>query len=354
MTRAPRYVALIALTALALVACGRIGGTTFNAKPADIYSAMPSMADARTVLGDSNWWASPPSFEVSPLDSATTPLNQRFSVSQYYLHLGTAEQLVVRYTVYDKASSATTVMKDLANALGPSPSNPKVGDQVLYYGAQGTSGAAPLATRTFVRVGPILLAISWTRKDSLPTVQQLGKIASKFASGLNNVGKTHVALYPVDAKLLPPPNLQITALGSAQLPIESLVVLFLASIPDQVVALLRQLGVTTFAYGDYALNNDTHMEVQTALLTFSSTSDATSWASTFSQGTPDSNGIASAYIPIGGTPAAGVYHYVFSSGSYGALIVCRASIDGEAATRECEDPMATTALAWKLALGGLS
>src|SRR6267143_219711 len=114
---------MITLAAVALVSCGRIGGTTFNAKPADIYSVMPSMADAQTVLGDSNWWASPPSFEVSPLDSATTPLNERFSVSQYYIHIGTAEQLVVRYTVYDKASSATTVMRELANALGPSPSN---------------------------------------------------------------------------------------------------------------------------------------------------------------------------------------------------------------------------------------
>src|SRR5712692_10832313 len=109
---------------MTLVACGRIGGSTVNAKPADIYSVMPSMADARTVLGDSNWWAGPPSFEVSPLDSATTPLNQRFSVRQAYLHIGTAERLLVRYTVYDKASSATTVMTNISHALGPSPSNP--------------------------------------------------------------------------------------------------------------------------------------------------------------------------------------------------------------------------------------
>jgi len=215
------------------------------------------------------------------------------------------------------------------------------------------SGAAPIATRTFVRVGQIIVTIVWSRKDSLPTLTQLGKVASKFVSGLKNVGKSHAAPSPVAATLLPPPNLQITYLGSAQLPVESLVVLQLESIPDQIVALLRQLGVTTFAYGDYALNNDTHMEVQTALLTFSSTSDATSWASTFSPATPDSNGIANAYVPIGGTPAAGVYHYIFSSGTYGALIVCRASTDGEAASRECEDPMAATALAWKLALGGL-
>src|SRR4029077_17197090 len=198
----------------------------------------------------------------------------------------------------------------------------KVGDQVLYYGAP-MSGAAPIATRTFVRVGQTIVTLVWTRKDSRPTVQQLAKVAARFVSGLKNVGKTHAAPSPVTAAMLPPPNLQITYLGSAQLPVESLVVLTLASIPDQVVALLRQLGIATFAYGDYALNNDTHMEVQTALLTFSSATDAASWAGNFSPGTPDSNGIASGYIPIGGSPAAGVYHYVFTSGSYGVLMACR-------------------------------
>lgn len=344
---------MVVVAAMTVGACGTIGGSTVNAKPADIYSVMPSMADARTVLGDSNWWAGPPSFEVSPLDSATTPLNQRFSVSQVYIHIGTAEQLVVRYTVYDKASSATTVMTNISNALGPSPSNPKVGDQVLYYGAQGTSSAAPIATRTFVRMGQILVAIAWTRKDSLPTVQQLAKIASKFVGGLKNLGKAHAAPSPVAATMLPPPNLQITLLGSAQLPVESFVVMILTAIPDQIVALLRQAGLTTFAYGDYALNNDTHMEVQTALLTFGSAAEATGWAGTFGPGTPDSNGVSSGYIPVGGTPAAGVYRYVFSSGSFGVLIVCKSSIDGEAASRECEDPMNATAIAWKLALGGL-
>ncbi|HEX9098869.1 MAG TPA: hypothetical protein VF956_05200 [Candidatus Dormibacteraeota bacterium] len=352
MTRASRYLALITLAAIALVSCGRIGGSTFNARPADVYAVMPSMTDVRAVLGDNNWWEGPPSFQVSPLDSATAPLNVQYAVSQLYLHIGTAEELLVRYTVYDKTSSATSVMTEYSNAFGPSPSNPKVGDQVLYYGVP-MSGAAPVATRTFVRVGQIIVTIVWSRKDSLPTVQQLGKVASKFVSGLKNVGKTRAAPSPVAATMLPPPNLQITYLGSAQLPVESLVVLTLVSIPDQVVALLRQLGVVTFAYGDYALNNDTHMEVQTALISFASATDATSWAGDFSPGTPDSNGIASGYVPIGGTPAAGVYHYVFTSGSYGVLMVCKASIDGEAASRECEDPMGTTAFAWKLALAGL-
>jgi hypothetical protein len=33
-------------------------------------------------------------------------------------------------------------------------------------------------------------------------------------------------------------------------------------------------------------------------------------------------------------------------------MVCKPSIDGEAASRECEAPLETTAIAWKLALNG--
>src|SRR5260370_7289897 len=102
--------------------------------------------------------------------------------------------------------------------------------------------------------------------------------------------------------------------------------------------LMRRAGISDFSYAAYALNNDTHMEVQLGLLNSPTAADAADWANTFSPGTPDSNGIAGAYLPVGGTPAAGVYHYGFSSGPYGALFVCRSSIAGEPAPRECEDP----------------
>src|SRR5260370_25368344 len=116
---------------------------------------------------------------------------------------------------------------------------------------------------------------------------------------------------------------------------------------------MRRAGISDFSYADYAVTNDTHMEVQLGLLNFPTAADAADWATAFMPGIPDSNGIAGAYLPVGGTPAAGVYHYVFSSGPYGALLVCRSSIDGEAASRECEDPLKSTALAWKLSLGAL-
>jgi hypothetical protein len=346
-----RVVALLALVAFG-TSCATLGSTTFNAKPADLYTVVLNQSDVRTLLGDDNWWVGTPTFGVLPLSAATTASTVKFTISQSYIHMGTAEQLFARYTVYDKTSSATTVMTDYQNAYGTSPTSPKVGDQVLYYGLQG-NGGAPFATRTFVRVGQVVVQLAWSRKDSLPTVAQLGRIATKFTAGLKDLSKLHSKAASVDATLLPPPGLDITLLGSTQLPVESFVVMILAALPDPILALMRRGGIGQFAYADYALNNDTQMEVQTGLLTFPTAADAADWANTFSPGTPDQNGIGGAYIPIGGTPAAGVYHYVFSSGIYGALLVCKSSIDGEAATRECEEPLKATALAWKLSLGGL-
>ena len=345
---------VVGLVAVALLgaSCAQLAGSGFNGRPADLYTALPNQADVRSLLGDDNWWVSPPSFGVLPLDAATTPATVRFTISQSYVHMGTAEQLFARYTVYDKVASATSVMSDYQTAYGTSPSSPKVGDQVLYYGLQG-SGGAPFASRTFVRVGQIVVQLAWTKRDVQATLDQLGKNATRFTARLKDPTKLRAKSGAVDPSLLPPPGQDITLLGSTQLPVESFVIMILAALPDPILVLMRRAGISQFSYADYALNNDTHMEVQLGLLSFPTAADATDWASTFSPANPDSNGIASAYLPVGGTPAAGVYHYVFSSGSYGALLVCKSSIDGEAASRECEDPLKSTALAWKLSLGGL-
>ena len=346
-------IAVIPLIALVLVSCSRIGSGGATAQPADIYASALSTNDVRTLLGDSNWWAGPPSFSVRPLDAASIPFTERYSITQFFMHLGTAEELVIRYTVYDKTSSATTVMTDYQNFYGASPTSPKVGDAVLYYGLGG-SGGAPYITRTFVRVGQIIVALIWARKDGIPTVQQLGRNASKVVNALKKAsGKSHPAPQAVDPKSLPPPGLDVTLLGSTQLPIEAWVVMDLIALPEAALTLLHTGGVNDFAYGDYALNDDTHMEVRTAMLTFSTAAAAADWATTFSPGTPDQAGIASAYIPVSGSSAAaGEYHYLFVSGTHGGMLVCRPTIDGEAASRACESPVERTAVAWKIALGG--
>jgi hypothetical protein len=350
LTRLWRACALVAITAL-VASCG-LSGANFNPKPQDLYSIVPSEADVRSLLGDSAWWAGPPSFEVRPLDAETTPAQEKFSVSEDYLRMGTAEELFARYTVYDKTSSASTVMSNYKLAFGNSPSTPKVGDEVLYYPVAGTGGA-PYLTRTFVRVGQVVLTLVWARKDNNTQVGMLAKNARAFSAKMRDLNKVHASPVPVDSKLLPPPGRLITFLGGAQLPVEAFVTLTRTPLPDYVLSVLRSSGITTFAYGDYALNNDTHMEVQTGVVRLPSAAAGANYGKLLGPAAePDTDGIYAAYIPIGGTPAAGVYEYVLAAGQYGLLIICKASIEGEAASKECESPAHATAIAWKLALMG--
>lgn len=333
--------------------CANLGsGSASNATPADVYSIMPSQDDVRALMGDSTWWGGPPSFEVQPLNWSMTPQTEKFALSEMYLHLGTDERLIGRYVVFDKTSSASAQMSNLKTVYSGSGTSPKVGDDTLYV-AQAGQGGAPYEFFTFVRVGQVLLTVLLARKDPTMTTNTLSKIAKEFADPIHNLGKTHAKPGTVDPNLLPPPGLDITMLGSANLPLESFVVMQGTALPDTVLALLKQAGVTTFAYGDYALNPDPSMEVQTGILRFPSAAAATDWADTFSPNPPDPSGIGSGYIKGGSTPAAGVYHYVFASGSYGALIICKSAADGAAASRECEDPAERTAIAWKAGLEGL-
>ncbi len=322
-------------------------------RPADIYAGGPTQSQVRTVLGDSSWWQGPPSFGVSPLDAATTPLNVKFTVGEQFIHLGTQEAVSFRHTVYDTTASATTEMTNIKTAFPNAPTSPKVGDDVVYNVQLGT-GAAPFLYQTFVRVGQVVTQIVWAKKDLNLTVQQLSKLAQLIVQDVKSAitGTKHASTQAVDAKLLPVPGLDLTLLGSAQLPIESWVVMTHTPLAQAFFDLVHQQGISTFTYGDYALNNDTHMEVQTAALQFGTADAANTWATNFAPGTPDQYGVASAYIPTGGTPAAGEYHYLFLQGVYGIFMVCKPSIDGEAASRECETPLETTAIAWKLALNG--
>src|SRR5207302_427516 len=83
--------------------CAAPGSATTSAKPMDVYAIAPSESDVRSLLGDSNWTETPPSFEVLPLDFATRNPLEQYSVSVRFIHLGTAEELFARYTLYDKS-----------------------------------------------------------------------------------------------------------------------------------------------------------------------------------------------------------------------------------------------------------
>jgi hypothetical protein len=349
LTRASRPLALLVLAAIAVVSCTRLGSSGSNAQLADILAAGPTVADVRSMLGDSNWWQGPPSFEVRPLNAETTLRTVRFGMTQQFIHIGTAEGFLVHYTVYATTTAATTRMTDLQNVLGPAQAtSPRVGDQVMYYGEAGTSGA-PYLARTFIRLGEIVVEITWARKDGVASLTELGKNASKVVGGLKKAiaAKTHHSLQVVDQKLLPPPGLDITFLGAAQLPIEAFLVMANYAIPGPLAKELHANGIDTFAFGDYVLDADTHMEVRAALMTFASRTDATSWLGSYSGGQPDQSGLVSSYVD-----AIGEYQSFFTSGVHGAMLVCRSTVPGEAASRACEQPLSRTVISWRQGLAG--
>jgi hypothetical protein len=347
-----RWLAVAAVALVAIAACTR--SATSTPSPAALYAGAPTQSDIRSLFHDDNWWEGPPTFDVLPLNSATASATQVYALEQQFAHIGTQEQLFIRYTIYASTSSATSFMTDVSTANPNAPTSPKVGDSVIYNVQQG-SGGTPIITITFVRLGQTVVAIEWSMKDTaMLNLTDLSRTANLVVQHLKNVqaGKVHPTPQAINPKELPPPSLELTLLGSARMPVEAWAVMTRTGIPQTFFDLVHQDGITSFTYGDYALNNDTAMEVQTALLDFQSPADAQTWASSFAPGQPDQAGIASAYLPVGGTPAAGEYEYLFVAGNYGGMLVCKPSVDGTAATRDCEGPMEATALAWGLALSG--
>ncbi|MHB8588743.1 MAG: hypothetical protein ACYDA0_07820 [Candidatus Dormibacteraceae bacterium] len=343
-----RLVSLLGLLAVVVSACTRPTSAGSSAQPSDFYGANPTLADVRSLLGDSNWWPGPPSFGVRPLDSATMPFNEKFHVITRFAHLGTAETLEVEYTLWDTTSSATTQMTNIQSGFGTSANGAKVGDQALYYGSQ-TSGAAPFGTVTFVRIGAIITTITLNLKDGFPTVAQLGRIATKVTSRLKDVlsGKVHVSPLPAsDTLLLPPKGPDLTLLGSLVLPIEAVVVMLGFESPEALARILHGNGVDSIVFGDYALDSDTHMEVRASLFSFTTTQDAVTWVDELRGANPfDQNGIATFY-----DAGSGQYFSLFTSGSKAAILICRATSDAEAASRACEAPLARLGPAWMLSL----
>jgi hypothetical protein len=342
--------AVIALLAVVTGACARPGSVSTTAKPMDFYGATPMLADVRSLLGDSNWWPGPPSFGVRPLDSSSMPFQEKFHVITRFVHIGTAETFEIEYALWNTTASATTQMTNAQSAFGTSATGPKVGDQALYYGSM-SSGAAPYVTETLVRIGATTTTIILSLKDAFPTVAKLGKIASKVTSRLKDVisGKVHVSPLPTsDAAMLPPPGPDLTLLGSVKLPVEVFVVMLGTASPDALAGILRAAGVDSILFGDYALDNDTHMEVRAGLFNFTSAQQATAWIDALrGSSSLDQNGIANFYD---GT--SGEYFTLLTAGSKAAVLVCRSTSSVEAASRACETPLYRVGPAWQLSLTG--
>lgn len=345
-----RTLTCIALLAVVAGACARPGSISTSVKPMDMYGANPSLADVRSLLGDDNWWPGPPSFGVRPLDSSSMPFNEKFHVLTRFAHIGTAETFEIEYTLWDTTASATTQMTNAQSAFGTSATGPKVGDQALYFGSM-TGGAAPYVTETFVRIGATTTTMVLALKDAFPTVSKLGKIASKITSRVKDVlaGRVHVSPLPTsDASMLPPPGPDLTLLGTAKLPVEVFVVMTGTPSPDALAGILHAAGVDTIVFGDYALDNDTHMEVRAGLFNFTSAQQASAWVDALrGSSSLDQNGIATFY-----DNGSGQYFSLLTAGGKAAILVCRSTSAVEAASRACELPLSRVAPAWQLSLSG--
>ena len=352
MIRGSRLIAVLAIAAVVLVACTRSTGTSSSAKPADIYAGAITLADLTPVVGvSSNWWPGPPTFGVRPLDTASMPPQVRSETIVRFSRVGTAENLFTLYRVWDTTSLASAVMSSYETALGTSLTGPKAGDQVLYYQQQVQYGAAPYMTLAYIRVGQTIIQSTWSRTDSFGGAGQLGKIAVKIASRLKQVtaGKVH-ATPPVttDTEMLPPAGPYLTLLGSTRLPIEAAVVMVHSASPDAMATGLRDAGLKTFVFGDYTLDNDTHMEVRTGVLEFGSVAEASAWMDEV-RGTNQltSDGFAAYFDDL-----TGQYFLLFLAGTKAAVFICRSVAEGESASRSCEAPIAPVGAAWKSSLSG--
>jgi len=338
---------------VAATACARPFQTPPPAKIMDVYASSPSPADATSLLGGT-WWTSAPTFSVRPLDDANVASQVKYTVIRRYYNIGTAEYWQISYIQLDRSSSASTLMSNAENSFGSGTGGKNVGDKVLYYqqklSSSSDTGGAPYETETIIRVGSLVIESMWRKNDGFPSSDQLGKIASRLASGVKNAvdGKVHASSpSSEDLAQLPPPNAFITLLGAARLPIEAMPLMINFSAPTTMVELFKSQSVTDFVYGDYALNSDTHMEVQAAVFTLPSASAAEQIFDAFKgSSTVDSNGVFKFFNDATGP---GQYDYYIVSGRHLGLLICRSVAEltaSEAASRACETPLETVSVAW--------
>ena len=352
MTNATRAIAAGVMLAIVLVACGRASTNNSGPNVATVYSGRVVLNDLNPVVRDlPSWWDGPPTFDVKPLNSATRPDVERFAVIVRFSHIGTAEQIRLRYQVYDSSAYATALMSAEQNALGTSLSGPKAGDQVLYYNQNAGGGPAPYISEALVRVGQTVIVVVWDRVDAYVSTASLGKVATTAANRLKSStsGKLRVSPAPSPAAgFLAPPGPDLTLLGTARLPVEVVAQILMYSAPADMTDFFHHAGVNDFVYGDYAVNADTRMEILTAGFTFSSQTGAKDWIDAF-YGT-SSNLTQGVYLNF--ESDTGQYVGAFGLANRGILVVCRSSASGEEAGRSCEGTLVRVINGWRMSLGG--
>jgi hypothetical protein len=352
LTRPVRLAAALAALALVTLACGRSNTSSSGPSMGAVYAGRVVLNDLDPIVRDSSsWWEGPPTFNVRPLNSSTRLDEDRFGVTVRFAHVGSRESLEVGYEVWVSTSIATSFMSAYQNALGNSLSGPKAGDQSLYYNRNIGAGAAPYLNAAYLRVGQTVISIIWSHVDAVAGTSTVGKLAVKAATRLKDVLNGKVRPSPPatqDPVLLPPEGPDLTLLGKTVLPIEVVPQLLVYPAPQEMVTFFKQGGVKDFVFGDYAVDVDTHMEINTAGFKFSSPTGAKDWIDTVYG---SSNNLASG-VYLNYEQDTGQYVAAFGSGNKGVLMVCKSSALGEQASRSCEGPLVRILKAWGQVLEG--
>lgn len=344
-------VAVAIAVSLALVACGRTtstGAITVN----NVYAGGVRLGDISSLLDDSSsWWPGPPQFGTRPLDSSTRPEEERFDVTFRFAHNGTAETLNLTYRVWYSSGLASAIISTTKQAVGSTLRGPSAGDDILYINQKLPFGGAPYVSQALVRVGQIVIEMTWSRAQAFANTTALGNIAKKVVSKLKQSTSTHARPSPAlapDPRLLPPDGQELTKLGTDTLPVQVVPQMVGSPAPADIANLFRNLGASDFVFGDYALNADTHMEVETSAFKFSSPTGSTDWLDQFvGKANLDQSGSYFNFDDV-----TGQYIAAFGVGSTGIIMICRSAAELEAASRACESPMSRVASAWKMELGG--
>ena len=320
------------------------GGT-----PDQIYAAGPTAQDVRSALGSDTWWPVTPSFHIRPLDLPNMPPGESFGITQHFVHVGSAEQLVIEYIVWAQTTYATDYY-GLVQGSQTTQTGPKVGDQNAYWGSHSPTDTSLFDNYALVRQGPVLIQILLSRGSGYVDTTTMGRLATRIDTRLKSALKGTVRPSPLpstDAGLLLPLGGEVTLAGAVRLPIEAGAELLGAAAPQDVVDSFTKLGVNDFLYGDYALNADLNMEVRAIVFTFSNSDDAGSWIDlAIGKSNLDASGVAAGF-----SPSVGEYYAFILSGSHVGMLFCNSLDVYQAASRACEVPMANLIGAWQTRLG---
>lgn len=334
------------MAAVLLAACTHSAGTGANVSPQDVYATSLSLDNMQSLLGGGSWWMDAPSFQVRPLQIETLPQQIKFAVTNRYVNLGTSDEFNNDLEIWDTATDAGSHMTAVQNALGTSINGPRIGDQQLYYQESPGPGNPAYTALAFIRLGPAVDSLTWTSGTASPSLSRIGKVANQQVARLRSAlgGKLRASPPPTnDLQLLPPVNQDITLLGMTRLPIETFPLMINVAAPEDMAKTLHGLGVNDFVFGDYALINDTQMEVRAAELDFSAATDASGLVDAF-RGSPDtSTPFFELYQDSSGP---GQYYVMFAAKTHFGILICRNTAITIAAARSCENPLTRIANAW--------